>query len=256
MRIPRSVWVALFLLWGPLPAVAENLPVEEIVRRVREHEFPARMAAKVRMVLRDKRGGERLRVFDLKRRGTGDAGDAVIRFVEPPEVKGTAFLITKETGKDAVIQMYLPELKRTRRIAGAETNRSFVGSDFSYSDIQLDYFDEGTQRLLRTEALEGTDCYVLESAVEGADEPYDRIEAWVRKDNFIPVQVLFYSRSPKPIKRLTVRAFEKRGAHTIITDTLMETLDKEHSTRMLLQDLQVDIPLDDSEFTRRALERG
>ncbi|MBI2059451.1 MAG: outer membrane lipoprotein-sorting protein [Nitrospirae bacterium] len=252
----RTFLVILCLLTLP-PAFAEELTVDHIVERAKQNEFPDNMSATIKMVLRDKEGNERLREFQIKRRGQGDDGDAVIRFVAPPEVEGTAFLMKKEKDKDAEIYMFIPELKRTRRIAGAESNRSFVGSDFSYSDIQLSHFSKGTHRNLRSEAIDGADCHVVESSIpKTEDEPYDRIVAWIRKDNFLPVQVLFYSGSDQPKKKFTIQKFEKQGQTLVVTDSTMQTVQKGHTTQMQLRDLKLGAPLKDSEFTLRALERG
>lgn len=252
-----KTFLLLFGLFPLRPALADDLTVDQIVERAQQNEFPDNMSATIKMVLRDKEGNERLREFQIKRRGQGDDGDAVIRFVAPPEVEGTAFLMKSRKGKDSEIYMYIPELKRTRRIAGSESNRSFVGSDFSYSDIQLSHFSKGTHRMLKSEVLGGADCHVVESVIATTeDDPYDRIVAWIRKDNFLPVQVLFYSGTDQPKKQFTIQKFEKQGETLVVTESTMQTVQKNHTTHMLLRDLKVGAPLKDSEFTLRALERG
>lgn len=255
---PRFVAALILALFLSLPAAhAADLTADELIEKVTATEFPENMTATVKMILQDRDGGERLREFKMKRRGKGDEGEALIRFVSPPEVEGTAFLITKKKDKDSEIYMFIPELKRTRRISGSESNRSFVGSDFSYSDIQLSHFDKGTHKIVRSEKIDGVECHLLESTMPPSDEePYDRIEAWVRKDNYLPAKVLFYSGSDEPKKQLTILQFKTIEGQLVVTESVMETLKKNHKTRLILQDLKLNVPFKAAEFSRRALEHG
>ena len=111
--------------------------------------------------------------------------------------------------------------------------------------------------MLKSEMLADVECHVVESVVpKSDDEPYDRIVAWIRKDNFLPVQVLFYSGTDQPKKKFTIQKFEKQGQTLVVTESTMQTVQKGHTTHMLLRDLKLGAPLKDSEFTLRALERG
>jgi len=117
----------------------------------------------------------------------------LITFSTPADIKGTGFLQVEHIDGDDDLWIYLPALKKSRRLVANNKKDSFVGSDFSYGDISLPKVDKYRHVLLRSDSVDGADCFVIESTP--ADETvrstsgYSRKITWVRKDNFLERKV-------------------------------------------------------------------
>src|SRR4051812_35668349 len=109
----------------------------------------------VRMTLVDSTGAKKERVMDNLRRRKNGALQSVVRFRAPQEVAGTAFLMLERPKGESEQHIYLPGLKRTRRIVGREREGSFMGSDFSYADFERRDTRESNQKRLPDEDLGG-----------------------------------------------------------------------------------------------------
>ena len=135
-----------------------------------------------------------------------------MRFRSPQEVAGTAFLMLERDKGESEQHIYLPGLKRTRRIVGREREGSFMGSDFSYADFERRDTRESTQKRLPDEDLSGVKTYVLESTPKKApSSTYSKIETWVRQDNFLPLRIRFYDKSGQAAEDLLHEAHPHDG---------------------------------------------
>ena len=108
-------------------------------------------------------------------------------------MKDTRFLVLEQKGRPDDKFIYLPTLRRVRRIAAEEGGQSFMGSDFTYDDMSSRDIDDDVHTLLREENLDGVPCYVVKSVPKDAkNSQYHHRVSWVRKDNFIPIRVEIY----------------------------------------------------------------
>ena len=87
----------------------------------------------------------------------------LVKFSTPADIKGTAFLQVEHSDAEDDQWLYLPALGKSRRLVANNKKDSFVGSDFSYGDISLPKVDLYQHRLLRSEPVDGYDCYIVES---------------------------------------------------------------------------------------------
>ena len=108
----------------------------------------------------------------------------------------TRFLqVENEIGKDDDKWIFLPALGRVRRISSSDKTSSFVGSDFTYGDMETREVSEDTHKLLKEEKYGKYDCYVVESVpVEKDDSQYSKRVTWVTKDSYVPVKAELYSK--------------------------------------------------------------
>ena len=144
-----SLLIAIITL---APSAAQRLTADEIARRVQDRDTGRDSRSTMRMKLYDRHGRARersLSVASLRGRGTRGASPAapdgdrlLLRFSYPTDIRGTGFLVWEHPDADDERFLYLPSLGRVRRIAGTETQESFVGSDFTYEDIGGREFDE------------------------------------------------------------------------------------------------------------------
>ena len=190
----------------------------------------------------------------------GYAGDAklLIRFAAPPEVKGVSFLSLGRPGKSPDQWLYLPSMKRERRIATQDRDASFVGTDFNYEDMEE--FDQSKfdVSIKGEEVVDGQPCWVIEARPqEGTGKSlYERKLLWLRKDLlFMLRQDIFRKGEKEPAKRLHLSDLQQVEGHWVARTLEMADLRKGSRTTIVLQELAFDRPQPPGRFTLQNLNR-
>jgi outer membrane lipoprotein-sorting protein len=236
---------------------SETLPASEIVRMARDKQFPKNSVSDLTMVLINKRGNERVRKLRTKRKdyGNGEA-KSVAYFLAPADVKGTAFLVWEHADQPNDVFIYLPAMKKIRRIASEQKQQSFMGSDFSYADMESDDVDDAEHRILSEEDLDGRPCWVIESIPKpDSDSEYGKLTSWVGKVEFIPYKVAFDDKKGRPYKIMNVLRTGPVGEDILPLHFSMENVQKNHKTELSLEKIEIDQEISDNEFTHRAIQR-
>jgi len=165
--------------------------------------------ASMKMILQDRHGQEssrELRVKTLEVDGDGDK--SLVIFENPRDVKGTAFLTySHKTGNDDQ-WLYLPALKRVKRIASNNRSGPFMGSEFAYEDISSQEIEKYTYKFLREEALDGKDCYVVERFPVNERSGYTRQIVWYDQSEFMIAKIDFYDRKDSLLKTMLYTEYE------------------------------------------------
>ncbi len=209
------------------------------------------------MVLINKRGNKRVRKLRTKRKdyGNGEA-KSVAYFLAPADVKGTAFLVWEHADQANDVFIYLPALKKIRRIASEQKHQSFMGSDFSYADMENEDVDDAEHRTLSEEDLEGRSCWVIESIPKpDSDSEYSKLTSWVDKVDFIPYKVEFVDKKGRPHKVMNVLRTGPVGEEILPLHFSMENVQKNHKTEISLEKIELAQEIPDKEFTHRAIQR-
>jgi outer membrane lipoprotein-sorting protein len=191
----------------------------------------------------------------------GYAGDAknLIRFTDPPEVKGVGFLsVSREAGKTPDQWLYLPSMKRERRIASQDRDASFVGTDFNYEDMEE--FDHGKYNVSLTgeQSEAGQACYVIEAvpSAAGIASVYEKKIIWLRKDIlFITRMDCFRKNEKDPAKRLILTDIQNVDGHFVARTMIMNDLRKGSTTTVNLKGIAFDRPQPPGRFTLQNLNR-
>ncbi len=209
------------------------------------------------MTLRNKQGKEsvrRLRVKSLEMKDDGDR--SLFVFDSPRDVKGTALLIHahKDTADDQ--WLYLPALKRVKRISASNKSGSFMGSEFSYEDLSSQEVEKFTYRYLGDEPCGEMTCLMLERYPAEKDSGYKRQIVWYDEAELRIQQIHFYDRKDTHMKTLTIEGYQQyldqywRGGlwsminHVTGKSTIMEWTDYQFQTDMAARD-----------FTKTGLKR-
>jgi hypothetical protein len=189
----------------------------------------------------------------------GNDSKSIMFFQSPADVKGTGFLSWQydDPGKDDDRWLYLPAMKKVRRISGASAKKEkFMGSDFTYDDMGGRNVDEDKHLLKGEEQMEGKDCWVVES-VPCTDNPtYSKKVSWIRQDALIPVKVEFYDRMGTLHKTLIASQISKEGDYWTARKLEMTSHQRSHRTLIEIEQIDYDLAMDESMFTVPALERG
>lgn len=180
-----------------------------------------------------------------------------VEFVSPADVAGTKFLSIAKHGEDADQFIYLPAFKKVKRVVGAQRATSFMGTDFSYADLDGRDVENAEWKKQSDEALSGQDCFVIEGTPKKSDnDTYGRTVLWVHKQHMLPMRIDFYDRDKTTVKkRLLVKKLEKKNERWIASDSTMTTPAKGTETHLRLDSVDFDTPIPDDDFSQRALER-
>ncbi|MDZ7859192.1 MAG: outer membrane lipoprotein-sorting protein [Candidatus Krumholzibacteriota bacterium] len=243
----------------PLPSLAlEDISGLEIIQNVYTRPTGSDQEGKLTMTLINSRGEKRMREIKQYIKDFGSEEKKIMFFISPADIRNTSFMnwsYDKE-GRDDDQWIYLPALKRVKRISSDSKSDYFMGSDFTYDDLGDRHPSEDTHKLLRQEKVDGEDCYVVESIPKEEGYMYSRTLTWVIKEKWVGLKKEFYDEDGEHLKTLSVKKYEKIKDYWIITNSQMQNVQKDHVTNMLLEDLKIDTGLKDNLFTERMMRRG
>ncbi len=212
----------------------------------------------LRMTLRNKHGqesGRVLRVQTLEVQSDGDKSLSL--FDQPPDVKGTAMLtLTHKAGPDDQ-WLYLPAVKRVKRIASADKSGSFMGSEFAYEDISSQEVEKYTYKYLRDETVDGQATFVIERYPVDENSGYTRQVVWMDQTEYRPLKIDYYDRKESLLKTLTFTGYRHHlGKHWRADEMFMINHQTGKSTRLQWSDWKFGAGLKDLDFTQEALKRA
>jgi uncharacterized protein len=223
------------------------------------------VSRKLTMKMIDKRGKERLRETVGYRKYFGDEKRTVLFYLTPRNVKDTGFLTYDypniETDDDQ--WLYLPALRKSRRISASDRGDYFLGTDFSYDDIKKEgkiEINDYHFTTLRKEVINGKDALVIEGIPvdkETAKElGYGRVISWIDTSNWVVIQAKYWDRKLNELKTLSIG--DVRQVEGIWTRHQLHIQNHKtgHMTQFVFSDVDYSSPVKDSLFTRQALSRG
>lgn len=222
----------------------------------------SRLAMTMRLVDRQGRARERTLVI-TSLSAAGARGDRVlVRFLAPADIRGTGFLVWEHAQQEDERFLYLPALGRVRRIAGAEAQESFVGSDLSYEDIGGRKLSDYTYKMVDAAATwtdaQGTahPAWRIESAAKNGGARYPRVQSLVRKDAFVIVEALVFNRRGEREKQYAVSRLERPDGIWTVMDATMANDATRTRTTLVVTEARYNTGLTEAAFSRRELEQG
>ncbi len=270
MNVHRSLMTwGLFLAMAGSPvgaAPSTDLPPgEEIVRRVNDRDVGVSSEQTLEMTLRDEGGRERKRELRTFRKFFGDEKRIALFFVAPANIEGTALLTYDyaDPAKPDDQWLYLPAMRKVRRIPSSERGDAFVGTDFTYHDMNSESranLEEQTWTTLGIEEVDGARCYRIE-AVPVNDRlkkelGYAKVHLWIDADEYVLRRSDFYDGKGTVFRRIHLRDY--RDESGILTPHTFEAvnLGNGHSTTIAVTRAVFNGDVPDNLFTVRAIEQG
>jgi len=217
------------------------------------------ISSRSRMVITARNGSTSERVIDQYSKDGPNGGRTVIVFQQPRNVAGTRFLTMDTVSGNTDQWIFLPELGKVRRIAATESGGSFMGTDFSYDDISAVDRDVAldTHTLLREEALNGRQCYVVESVPKDSSSfQYSKTVSYVDKERSLIYKVELYNRRGELIKLMEMSDFRDVQGRLTPMQTKVSTVGAGSSTTIFMEIMKYDDPIPEGVFTTAYLETG
>jgi outer membrane lipoprotein-sorting protein len=210
------------------------------------------------MTLINARGKQRVRQLKMWVKDYGKDSKSLMFFESPADVKGSGFLqfTYDDPAKEDDSWLYLPALKRVRRIAGSGKDDNFMGSDFTYNDMGNRSIDEDTHTLLREEIFDNERCWVVISQSKEENYMYSQVISWVRMANNVEKKVEFYDRQGDLLKVLVLSDVEEIEGFWTPLRMEMDNLQEKHQTVLEFSEFKYNTGIQDNIFRQSTLERG
>jgi hydrophobe/amphiphile efflux-3 (HAE3) family protein len=269
-RLPVAVAPALMLamlgvLSGGRADAADTANADEIMQRNFLVDRVAGTHATNITRLRNKNGQERIRESATTTRLQADGHDnqRIVQFYAPADVKGTSILLVEHAAADDDIWIYLPALKKVRRLVASNKKDSFAGTDFSYGDV-IGYAVEDWRHSLEAEQSAGDEpCYVVVSvpatvAIREATG-YSKRRSCVSKTRFVTLWTEIWDAEGEKLKEEEFHDFlniDPVHGKWVATHVIARNLQTGHSSDVLFKDYRLDSAIPQETFSVRTLEFG
>ena len=215
-------------------------------------------SSELTMILRNKQGDESTRQMSNKTLEVENDGDkSLVIFNVPRDVKGTAFLsFTHKSGPDDQ-WLYLPALKRVKRIASDNKSGPFMGSDFAYEDISSQEVEKYTYKYIKDENIDGVDCFVIERYPVDEKSGYTRQVVWIDIDQYRSMKIDYYDRKNSLLKTLTYHEYNQYLNKYWRADKMsMINHQTGKSTDLLFNDYRFANGFSEGDFNQNSLKRA
>lgn len=258
----------LQLLFSPSLFAAEY-SADEVMRMVDERYDGDSSIAEVTMVLIDRRERQRIRNLKLYSKDYGVDTKTLSLFESPADIRGTAYLNFDwdESLRDDDSWLYLPALQRVKRLASSDTSDSFLGSDFTYADIngfEIDWYDFSFVN--ESEMVDGEECWVIEGVPkpefkDRAEEAtgYSKMQTWISKDKLLQMRGQVWELRGNRVKFFTSSEIEEiDGIWTVKRLQAVTTRNnrQEHASVLQFNSIDYNVEVADDLLTTEAMQRG
>lgn len=252
------------LPWMPRARAAEP-DARKIMEMVDDRDDGDNAVSDMKMILIDKKGHERVRELRRFSKDKGEDRRFIMFFRAPADVKDTAFLTYDYDAYEADDDqwLYLPALRKTKRIATSDKSGSFMGSDFNYSDMTRKNLDAHDYKIIKEDDVRGSKTWVIESLPRTKEEKeetgYEKSVLFVRQDNYMVVRAVHWVLNSKDLKYLDMKELEQiDGIWTPLSIEMTTKNGKtvEHKTVLQFDNVKYNQNLSEDMFTVQRLEKG
>jgi outer membrane lipoprotein-sorting protein len=212
MKTIVKIFIALILLNTGNLLYGQN--AKELMRQSIDNGKFKGIETRSTLKIIDRKGRERIRELYMasKTYDKTNMEKRIILFLAPADVKGTGLLIFDYDKKPDDLWIYMPALRKTRRIVSSEKKKSFMGSEFSNADMTTSNLDDYNYQLLGSENVDGIDCWKIESKPANDEivgsTGYSKQIVFLGKSDLVLRKVIFYDEDEDLLKTLTARDIE------------------------------------------------
>lgn len=237
----------------------------EIVQNVNQREEGDSVSRSIQFTLTDKRGKQREQQTKAYRLNGDEMKRSVIFYTDPANVAGTALLTYDyhESGREDDQWLYLPAMRKVRRVSAANRGDYFLGTDFTYydmkheSDVEIESFHWTT---LRREEVNGHRCWAVEAKPKdpavAKELGYSRIQFWFDEENWLKRKAEFWDLSANPLKTIFFKDIRQVEGIWTAHELVAQNHKTGHTTVLRMSDIDYDADLDEQIFTQNGLRRG
>jgi hypothetical protein len=254
----REVFFAVMLL-PVIQSIAQQPDAAQIMSKSRELSLTGSMSANINLIITEKNGVSRTRSISMSTRSYPDGMEKrFIKFLEPADVRGTAMLIIDYKNSADEMWIYLPALKKTRRIVTSEKGKSFMSSEFSNADMSSPTLPDFINRHI--EASGKDNQWIIEStpvSEKTADEyGYSKKVSYISMDKFQIEKMEFYNFDNELFKIIEIKSiYPLPDGKFIVNKMVADNVLTSRKSEIVMNNISEGVKIDDSIFSIQNLER-
>jgi hypothetical protein len=257
-----SAIITIALTVGLAASVGADAKGDQIAAQYYGHVKAADTTANAVMTLIDKSGNKKVRELDMFTKNSAAGAYSFIEFKKPADVAGTKFLTTPLKDGTSEQRLYLPALKKTRKIASSDKTGEFVGSDLTYYDMEDRKLEDSTYTFLSDgetlpdKAFEGMKFSKIEVKAKADDSPYAKSVMWINMDDLHAYKIDVYDKKGGALwKTIVFVKYEDQKGVKMPVQTLVTNHKKGSKTLLQLNNLTINTGLKDEVFSVKNLEQ-
>ena len=239
------------------------LDPKEIMVKSREQARLPGLEAKTTLEINDGKGNSRVRETTMNSRIFPDGSEKrTILFLAPADVKGTGILIWDYEGKEDNMWIYLPALRKSRKIVSSEKSKNFMGSEFSNADLAAENISDFTYQDDGTETIGDQPCWkirVIPASDKVAGEyGMSSKTTWISQKDYMPRKTICYDIKGEPWKEMTfsgIRLMDAKAGKYFISEMTVKNLKNGRFSRMSMSGMKYNPAVGEEVFTLAFLEK-
>lgn len=206
------------------------------------------------------KGRVRVRQITMASKSFGQINKTIMKFIAPADVKGTSILVFDYEKKDDDMWIYMPAIRKTRRIISSEKGKSFMGSEFTNADMSKPNMDNFNYKILSSETYNGHSCWKIETSCKNEDiedeNAYSKKIAWIEKKTYLCYKIEFYDLSDELHKVQSIKQYKKQANGKYFA-FFMEMKNKQNGRKslMIINKFQIGSKLPESSFTPAMMDK-
>ncbi|HBE03104.1 MAG: hypothetical protein A2096_09180 [Spirochaetes bacterium GWF1_41_5] len=208
------------------------------------------------MILIDKTGARKTRKIISYSQETGEGKNTFIEFLEPADVKGTRFLTIAHKNIDDEQRLYLPALKKVRKIAASGKDGKFMGTDLYFYDMEDRNFEDQNYTYIKDGTFEQKPCFIVEAVSKDPNAPYGKSLEWVSRDDYFIYKIEAYDKkSLSLVKTIVFLEIKNINGVLIAHKTAVDNHKDIHKTLISLDEVRINSGISEKIFTVQNLEK-
>jgi len=249
----------LGLILPLLQAAGQQPDAAQIMSKSRDLSITGSLSANISLTITEKGGSTRSRTISMTTKSYADGMEKrIIKFIEPADVRGTSMLVVDNKNSADEMWIYLPALKKTRRIVTSEKGKSFMSSEFSNADMTSPTISDFTHKHLEKSGTNNQ--WIIESTPVNEDKAdeygYSKKISYISIDKSQVQKMEFYNFDNELFKVIEIKSvFPLGDGKYLVKDMVASNLNTNRKSEILFSKINEGIKVDDSNFTIQNLER-
>lgn len=242
-----------------MQAAAQQPDAAQIMSKSRDLSITGSLSANISLTITEKGGSSRSRTISITTKSYADGLEKrIIKFIEPADVRGTSMLVVDNKNSADEMWIYLPALKKTRRIVTSEKGKSFMSSEFSNADMTSPTISDFTHRHLEKSGTNNQ--WIIESTPVNEDKAeeygYSRKISYISIDKSQVQKMEFYNFDNELFKIIEIKSiFPLSDGKYLVKNMVANNLNTNRKSEILFSNISEGVKVDDSNFTIQNLER-
>lgn len=257
-KLMKTKLILIAILSLSILSIAKSQTARDIAEKASDAINFKSMEMVSTLKIYDNKNNMRTRQVATATKKIANTTKTLIKFLSPADVKGTSLLIYDYENESDAMWIYIPALRKTRRIVSSEKGKSFMGSEFSNADMSKPNLDDFVYKNLGTETINGVTCWKIESKCKNEDiedeNGFSRKVAYIDKNSYLTYRVEYYDFDDELLKIMTFSDYRKQSNGGYFAYKMeMQNVQSGRKSVMEVDKFQLGSNLSEADFAANAL---